>query len=68
MGFGSDHSSSKDPLQVSGLSTAVTEGVLEMEPSISTVLWYANKNTSIVGFIQQGEIWQCEYQLHSTVL
>lgn len=54
--FGCGQGFSSDPLQFSGLSTAVTEGVFEMQPNISTVLGCTNKTPFTVVLVQQGEI------------
>jgi len=67
-GFGSGQGFSSDPLQFSSPSTAVTEGVLGMQPNISTVLGCTNKTPFTVVLVQEGEIWQCECQLQSIVL
>lgn len=57
-GFGSGQGFSSDPLQSSSLSTAVTEGVLEMQPNISTgvltVLGCSNK-APVTVVLEQGE-------------
>lgn len=55
---GSGQGFSNDPLQFSSLSTAVTEGVLEMQPNISTVLVCINKTPFTVVLVQQGEVWK----------